>query len=266
MKMIVLTENTACRGDVRTVHGLSLYLETAGRKLLVDVGPGDEFLQNAAVLGVNISEVELCVISHGHNDHGGGLAHFLDANDHAPVYLSELALEPCYAGERFIGLEPSLRENSRVRLTGTEERISENMLLFSQVPGDTLVPAANAGLNGKNGPDPFLHEQDLLIREGEKLYLFGGCAHRGIVNILEEARRIAGRYPDVVVSGFHLAAGGRGECMADEAYLDALAEKLLATGARFYSCHCTGLTALEKLKIRMGDRVEAISTGMVMEL
>lgn len=266
MKMTVLTENTACRQDVRTVHGLSLYLETHGKKLLVDVGPGDEFITNAKVLGVDISKVELCVISHGHNDHGGGLGYFLGANDYAPVYLSELALEPCYAGDRFIGLEPALRENSRVRLTGRQEALSDHMVLFSQVPGDMLVPAANAGLRDKNGPDPFLHEQDLLIREGEKLYLFGGCAHRGIVNILEEARRIAGRYPDVVVSGLHLAAGGRGECMADDGYLDALAEKLLATGASFYSCHCTGLTALGKLKTRMGHRLEAISTGTVMEL
>lgn len=62
----------------------------------------------------------------------------------------------------------------------------------------------------------------MLIREGKRLYLFGGCAHRGIVNIMERAKTLAGRYPDVVVSGFHLAAGGTGKCMADDAYLDAL--------------------------------------------
>ena len=266
MKMTVLTENTACREDVRTVHGLSLYLETGERRFLLDVGPSDEFLHNAEVLGVDVSEAEFLVISHGHYDHGGGIGHFLRANTHGPVYMTEAALRPCYGGSRYIGLDPSLRDEKRVVFTEKEHPIGENILLFSRVSGDTLVPAANGGLNGPDGPDDFLHEQDLLAWEGEKLFLFGGCAHRGIVNILEDAHRLAGRYPDVVVSGFHLAAGGSGACMADDDYLDALSEKLLATGAKFYSCHCTGLTALAELKRRMGDRVEAISTGMVLEL
>ena len=266
MKLTVLTENTACRADLAAVHGLSLLLETGPHKLLMDVGPGGQFAENAKKLGVDLSAVDLCVISHGHDDHGGGLDRFLAENDHAPVYLAEGAFDRHFAGKREIGLDTALENNPRIRLASVLEQLWEEAVLFSRVPGDTLVPAANEGLLDAQGPDPFLHEQDLLIREGDRLFLFGGCAHRGIVNILERAKEIAGRYPDVVVSGLHLAAGGTGVCKADAEYLDRLSRRLLETGAKFYSCHCTGPEALLKLKDRMGMRLEAISTGMTLEL
>ena len=266
MKLTVLTENTTCRVDLQAVHGLSLLLETGGSCILLDTGPGDEFAENAKVLGIDLGRVETCVISHGHDDHGGGIARFLRENGHAPVYLAEGAFGRYFAGEKAIGLDPALETHPRIHITKPLERLSEQVTVFSKVPGDTLVPKANAGLLEGSAPDAFLHEQDMLVSEGDRLYLFGGCAHRGIVNILEKAKEIAGRYPDVVVSGLHLAAGGTGKCMADEEYLDELSAKLLETRAKFYSCHCTGPVALEKLKARMGDRLEAISTGMELNL
>lgn len=266
MKLTVLTENTACHEGLTAVHGLSLLLETGGQSILLDTGPGDEFAENAKQLHVDLDTVSLCVISHGHNDHGGGIGRFLRENRHAPVYLAEGAFGQYFAGNEDIGLDAALEQNPRIHITKPLEAVSEHVTLFSRVPGDRLVPKANAGLLEGQQPDRFLHEQDMLIAEGDRLYLFGGCAHRGIVNILERAKEIAGRYPDVVVSGLHLAAGGTGKCMADEAYLDELSKYLLDTGAMFYTCHCTGPVALEALKARMGNRLEGISTGMILEL
>ena len=243
-----------------------MYLCCLGGRLLLDVGPGEEFVNNAKKLGVDLSAVDLCVISHGHDDHGGGLERFLRENSHAPVYLAEGAFDRHFAGKEEIGLDPALQSHPQIHMAGPLLELPGDVTLFSKVPGDTLVPAANGGLLDAQGPDPFLHEQDLLVREGDKLYLFGGCAHRGIVNILERAKEVAGCYPDVVVSGLHLAAGGTGKCMADTAYLDRLSEFLLGTGAVFYTCHCTGPEAFEALKERMGDRLAAISTGMILDL
>ena len=57
--------------------------------------------------GVDLAAVDLAVLSHGHYDHGGGLARFLELNSTAPVYLNEHAFEPHYHGaERYIGLDP----------------------------------------------------------------------------------------------------------------------------------------------------------------
>lgn len=261
MKLTVLTENTACSPAFQAVHGLSLYLETKCHRILMDVGPGTQFLYNSGLMGIDIGSVDLCGISHGHDDHGGGLGAFLSANQTAPVYLSSTAFGDCFAGAKYIGLDKSLATHPQIRFVEDVLPVDDEITLMTRIPGDILLPKANANLNGPQGPDSFLHEMVMLVEEDGMLLLLGGCAHRGIVNILEYAKAVAGRYPDAVVSGLHLAAGGSGKCMAEENYLDALAEKLLATGAMFYSCHCTGQEALQKLQARMPGRLCSVSTG-----
>lgn len=266
MKLTVLTENTACCPELRAVHGLSVHLETKGRRIMMDVGPGNEFLENAKVLGVDISKVDLCAISHGHDDHGGGLGLFLEENKKAKVYLSDLAFRDHFSGTRYIGLDKALEGNERLCRFSQSITPMDGVVLLGRIPGDILLPAANGNLMEEIGEDRFLHEIVMLVEEGDYLLLLGGCAHRGIVNILEHTKRVLGRYPDGVVSGFHISAGPSGILKADEAYLDDLAEKLLATGAMFYSCHCTGEEGLRKLKQRMGDRLMAVSAGTVLSL
>ncbi len=266
MKLTVLTENTALSPEFQSVHGLSLYLETDSHTILVDVGPGEQFLHNAGLLNLDLSRVDLCAISHGHNDHGGGLEAFLNINHTAPVYVSETAFGDCFAGSKYIGLDKALAHHPQIHAVAPVFQADDSVMLLSQIPGDAMLPKANANLMGPDGPDDFRHEMVMLVEQQGKLLLLGGCAHRGIVNILEHAKAVKGRYPDVVVSGFHLAAGGSGKCMADDEYLDALARELLATGARFYSCHCTGPEALMKLQTRMPGRLSALSTGMRVEI
>ena len=72
MKIVTLLENTAGREGLRAAHGLSLYIETPRHKLLFDMGPNEDFLANAGALGVDLTAVDLAVLSHGHYDHGGG--------------------------------------------------------------------------------------------------------------------------------------------------------------------------------------------------
>ena len=96
VRVTALLENTAGRAGLCAAHGLSLYIETPRHKILFDMGPGDEFLSNAEKLGVDLTAVDLAVLSHGHDDHGGGLAAFCRVNDHAPIYLHRSAFGPYY--------------------------------------------------------------------------------------------------------------------------------------------------------------------------
>ncbi|MBR5633360.1 MAG: MBL fold metallo-hydrolase, partial [Clostridia bacterium] len=80
MKIVCLAENTTSRDDVGAEHGLSLYVEAAGKKILFDMGQTDLFMKNAEKLGVDLSKVDVAVLSHGHYDHGGGLSAFLKVN------------------------------------------------------------------------------------------------------------------------------------------------------------------------------------------
>lgn len=77
MKIISLVENNSESG-LKTKHGLSLYIETDLHKILFDLGPDDTLFENAAKRNIDISKVDIVVISHGHSDHGGALKKFWD--------------------------------------------------------------------------------------------------------------------------------------------------------------------------------------------
>ena len=87
MKFLTLMENTACREDLCAGHGLSLYIETTKHKILFDMGPSGAFAENAEALGVDLKQVDVAFLSHGHFDHSGGMEAFLKGNETAPVYL-----------------------------------------------------------------------------------------------------------------------------------------------------------------------------------
>lgn len=110
MKITCLIENTTHFDTVECEHGLSLFIEYNGLKILFDMGQTELFYENAQKLGISLSDVDFAVLSHGHCDHGGGLKKFLEINKAAPVYLSRYAFEPHYNGtEKYIGLDVSLR-------------------------------------------------------------------------------------------------------------------------------------------------------------
>ncbi len=269
MRIVTLLENNVSphaagatnADELTSAHGLSLYLETTSHRILFDMGPGDEFARNARNLSIDLAAVDLAAISHGHYDHGRGLATFLSLNPTAPFYTTARAFENHYSEAGWIGLDPQLEHHPQHRIAQPIEEIAPGITLFSNVDHHDLPSPANDCLCDDAGLDHFEHEQNLLIAEDDSLVLIGGCAHRGIVNILEAAKSIAGHYPDIVISGFHLAIGGEGACAVDDAYLDEFAARLMTTGATFYTGHCTGSEAYERLATRMGEALHPCNTG-----
>ncbi len=257
MKLWTLLENTACRENLTCEHGLSLYLETGKHKILFDMGQTEAFAENAEKMGVSLSQVDFAVLSHGHYDHGGGMRRFLELNSHAPVYVNQFAFAPHYHGaEKYIGLDTSLAEDPRLRLTHQSTEIAPGITLYTACP--LTYPLDHGGLtlleDGILKPEDFRHEQYLLIEEGQTRILLSGCSHRGIRNIAEAFR------PDILIGGFHFMN------ITDEKNLRASADALLRCPTRYYTGHCTGLSQYRVLKERMGSRLEALSTGLVFEI
>ena len=274
MKIVTLLENTACREDLRAHHGLSLYIETPRHKILFDMGPNSDFLANAQALGVDLAAVDTAVLSHGHYDHGDGLPAFCEANARAEVLIHMDAFGDFYALEegkepRYIGLDPDLWQiESRVLPTGGLLRLDDELTLFADEGDDFPALAASAKLQMRTEegfqPDDFRHEQNLLIQAGGKAVLIAGCAHRGIVNIRNRAAELLGRMPDAVFGGFHLFELTPGP--AADALIDDTGRALLEGDTVYYTGHCTGAYAYERLSAILGDRLRPMTGGAVVEI
>lgn len=262
MKISVLCENTSCSKSCLSEHGLSLYIETDRHKILFDTGQTDAFLKNAQTMGIDLSEADTAVISHGHYDHGGGLKAFLRINSGAPVYINEHAFEKHYNGERYNGLDASLSDSERIVFTQDSFIIDDELSLFTLNDMQKKYPSYGANLNAlKNGrivPDDFIHEQYLGIRENGKNVLISGCSHKGILNIMSALPET----PCAVVGGFHFMNTDV-EKNADE--LEKAAGILASYNTVFYTCHCTGTAQYEYLKKR-AENIEYISSGQVFSI
>ncbi len=263
-----LVENTSISEDYGCEHGLSLYIETKNDKILFDVGASNLFLHNAKKLGINIEEINYLIISHGHYDHGGGLKTFLQENIKAEVFLHPLAFDKHYALRSnnqldFIGIDEDLKQNKQMVYTSDRYVISKGLQIFSNVVQREPRPMSNSGLgtelNGQIVDDTFHHEQNLIIEADGKTLLVTGCAHNGIVNILEHFHNLRGHMPDYVIGGFHLSRrSGENE---DFTEIDRIGKYLKDTKTKYYTCHCTGIEPYHRLKEVLGESIDYLRTG-----
>ena len=272
MRIINLVENTEGASGCGFEHGLSFYIETEHHKLLVDTGASDLLLKNAEKLGIDLTKVDTVILSHGHYDHGGGILPFAGINPAAKIYIPESAFEEYYSmrdgAPRYIGLAEEIRLLPQVVIvggtTGGIYRIDDELSLFSGIGNKYPVPSANRSLRVKTESgliqDDFRHEQCLVISEGDRKVLLSGCAHHGILNVLDRYRELYGGEPDVAISGFHM--------MKKNGYSDDDINTIINTalelekyGAVFYTGHCTGLEPYEAMKKLMDDQLRYVHSG-----
>ncbi|HNT88331.1 MAG TPA: MBL fold metallo-hydrolase, partial [Candidatus Hydrogenedentes bacterium] len=96
-RITVVVENTAAGQALLAEHGLSFWVEHAGRNVLFDTGQGYVLENNARRLNIPLETADAVVLSHGHFDHTGGLADVLDVQTHPVVFLHPAALASRYA-------------------------------------------------------------------------------------------------------------------------------------------------------------------------
>lgn len=273
MRIVNLIENTEGKSGCAYEHGLSFFIETEKHKLLLDLGQTDSSLQNAKVLGVDLAEVDTVVLSHGHYDHSGGIIPFVRVNDRAAIYMQKSAGGEYFADDgkmaageryRYIGIDKDIPALPQVRSIQGDQIIDDELELFTIRNRTHELPFTNRRLLIKTEtgyiPDDFGHEHLLVVKERGKTVLLSGCAHNGILSILDAYKEKYGSLPDVVISGFHLMM--KREYRDDELReVRAIAEALTGYPTKFYTCHCTGIPAFEEMKTIMGDQLEYLHSG-----
>ena len=194
MRIVNLIENTPGAEGCLYEHGLSFYIETENHKLLVDTGASDAFIKNAHTLGIDLTKVDTVILSHGHYDHSGGILPFTVLNPTARIYMQKNAANDFYHKnenlEKYIGIDKEIGKLPQVTWVEKDFVIDEELTLFGSVTGRRLWPQGNLELkeyvDGTFLQDTFSHEQYLVLTNGEEKLLVSGCAHNGVLNILEK--------------------------------------------------------------------------------
>ena len=242
-RLVVLSDNRTNNELLETEHGLSVYLECSSGKYLLDTGASDLFIRNAKVLGIDLADVDYCLISHGHNDHIGGLPYFLKLNNKAKVILSETIPGTEYASMRryqhsITGNVDFSQDKNRFLFINESTNIGA-VNVYANIEKRNPLPLGNKSLfcsdaYGQFIPDNFTHELAFVIDD----VLFTGCAHSGILNILQSIDVPI----NLSIGGFHLLDRHLAQTYETDEQLNNIAMRLHEDypHVHFYTGHCTG--------------------------
>lgn len=258
LKVTVLIDN-APGVSTKTEFGLSYWIEAGGQSILFDVAQTDLFMENATKLGVDVQRANFIVLSHGHFDHGNGLAH---------LNSGTLVCHPGCFARRFrkndswnIGLSMSRQEiEAKFNLMATETpfQLFPGAYFLGQIPRITDFESQTTPYVLEDGsPDFLLDDSALAFATQHGVFVITGCGHSGVVNILEYAKRVTGDSRLYgVMGGFHLKEVNR-QTQETIRYLKENNVK------HIYPSHCTGLPALSAFynafgskQLRAGDVVD----------
>lgn len=275
MNITTLIENTTNKSiNLINEHGLSLYIEKDNNHILFDTGKGDNFINNAKKLGLDIKNIDVVVLSHGHNDHGGGLLSFFKENTKAKVYMKRKASEDYYFHLMFfnsnVGLNKKIFKDysNRISYVDNFTEILKDIYIITDINKNYEIPKGNKYLftieKQKLVSDKFDHELIMVIKEYDGISIFTGCSHSGTANMIQTVRTT---FPNenikALIGGFHLIKIPIIKFLsASKNEIDILAKKIIDENIeKIYTGHCTGKKAYKKLKNVLGDKINYISTG-----
>lgn len=269
IRITILVDNQAGNG-LSAEHGFSLWIESAGRRILFDTGQGGVLKSNSRALGIDLGATDVLALSHGHYDHTGGVAQVLSLGRDIDVYCHPGVVLPRY----------SVRKKAPKPI----QMPSESMTAIDQLPWKHLhwvrkpvMLSERIGITGyipretdfedTGGPfylDPEGRRADsidddlaLWLCTDDGVIVCVGCAHAGLANTLNCIRRLnPGLRVRAVIGGFHLVNAEQERLKQTAAALERLNVDLVVP------CHCTGQPAVALLRKELGERVTPGAAGM----
>lgn len=272
-RIIVLADNSVGSRGLLAEHGLALWIELGGRRVLFDTGQGFALGPNAAALGVDLSRAEAVVLSHGHYDHTGGLGEVLRQARNPRLYAHPAAFADKYArnsdgssrdigmpnrGEMltrtrasFVPVDGPIEVAPGLRASGPVPRLTE----FEDTGGPFFLDRDCAT------PDPLPDDQAVYVETSGGIVVLLGCGHAGMINTLWYVRTLTdGRPIRAVIGGMHLRTA------SDERVRRTIVELERLGSPRLYPCHCTGFTASARFWGTFGDRCSPCAVGTIIDL
>ncbi|MGH1589002.1 MBL fold metallo-hydrolase [Methylobacterium phyllosphaerae] len=276
--------------------GLSLHVTSRRgediRRTLVDFGFTSEALDNnLKLLGVQPSEIDALVLSHGHYDHFGGLAGFLGKNQGQlkPGLPFFVGGEDCFCAREWTAppvkgdfgvIDRQALSAANLTVTSTErpalvaghgftsgqidqssfeKLLSPSAMRLGIMHGSGCYPDRLSQADQGQGliPDQFRHEIATSFNlKGRGLVVLTSCSHRGVVNAIRQAQTASGiQKVHAVIGGFHLAP-------YQPDYVRQTITALKEIGPDFVvPLHCTGEAFYEIAKAEMPNKLVRAYTG-----
>ena len=275
VQILVLIEDSKSpdKPQLRNKHGLSYFIKAKigdhEVTLLMDTGPSPEvLLYNSDKIGINLDDVDVIVLSHGHYDHTGGLYEALKQMKkrvpvvgHPTVFEPKLSMMPHL---RLIGAPVTSSDIEAVNgvpvFASDPVKIADGITTTGEVPRTSDFETVRGFWTVHDQrliEDKMVDDQSLIIDVEDKgLVVVAGCAHAGIINTIKHAQKITGNSKlHAVLGGFHLIS-------ADDNRIQATVTELKKLDPKFIGpCHCTGKKAIKKIAEALGDRYHPLHSG-----
>jgi 7,8-dihydropterin-6-yl-methyl-4-(beta-D-ribofuranosyl)aminobenzene 5'-phosphate synthase len=277
MKVTILCENTVGRRVGLGEHGFSALIETDHGNYLFDTGRGASVVRNSLELNKDLRTIKKIFLSHGHYDHTGGLPEVLklrgkvDVHAHPHVFLDRVHVveENGKETKRFVGIpfKRSYLESLGANFILNKDffEVEEGFFLTGEVPRKTsfekLDPKLFTEIDGKTDPDVFLDDQSLILNTERGLLVILGCAHSGVINILNHVINKTGKdrfY--AIVGGTHL------DFLAPEQLEESIKALRKIQIEKIGASHCTGMSGAFRLHQEFGDRFFYGHVGSTLEV
>ncbi len=233
ISVTVTYDNNACEQGMETAWGFSAFITGTEKTILFDTGGGRSLLDNMEKLSIEPDRIDVVVLSHIHRDHTGGLDSFLEKNPNVTVYLP-------------VSFPKKFKDNVRNRGAKIVE-VKESLQICENV--------YSTGQLGR-----LIKEQSLIIRTDKGLVVITGCAHPGIVKIVNTAKDLMKDNILLVMGGFHLEWATKGR-------IEKIISAFKQLGVRCVGpCHCSGHKARSLFEKHFGSSYINIGVGKVITL
>lgn len=259
----ILSDDNAQKGLI-SEHGFSLWIESKEKNILFDTGKKNALIENANTIGLDLSRIDILVLSHGHKDHSGAVSLVLESSPNAQVYCHPDALKSCFSIQkcelpRNISIPTTAKEailalpKEQIHWVTKPEEICPGLHITGPVPRKNSFEDTGGpfylDIEGKYSA-PLYDDISLWVEMEGSFFVITGCCHSGIINTVEYIKNISGLDKVFgIMGGLHLKNINRER-------LDKTRDTILSWNPRvLIPCHCTGSAMTEIIRNDLGPQV-----------